>query len=162
MEQSRASPLFVGIDAAKDRLDAHVQPTGEAFAAARDDDGLAALTARLAGLASRQIAFEATGGFEAAVAAALGAAGRPLAIVNPRQIRAFARTAGRLAKTDRLDAEEARARFAEALRPELRPLPDEAARGLGELVARRRQLVGMIGSESQRRRRLNDRRSVGA
>ena len=131
----------------------HLRPSGEAFAVGRDADGLAALTERLAGLAPRLIVLEATGGFEATVAAALGAAGLPLVVVNPRQIRDFARATGRLAKTDRLDA-EAIARFAEAVQPEPRPLPDEAARRLGELVARRRQMVEMIGSESQRRRQL--------
>jgi transposase len=98
---------------------------------------------------------EATGGFEATVAATLGAASLPLVVVNPRQIRDFVRATGRLAKTDRLDA-EAIARFAKAVQPEPRPLPDEAARGLAELVARRRQLVEMLGSESQRRRQLKD------
>ena len=98
---------------------------------------------------------EATGGFEVTVAAALAAASLPLAVVNPRQIRDFARATGRLAKTDRLDA-EAIARFAERVRPEPRPLPDAAARALGELVARRRQIVEMIGSESQRRRQARD------
>jgi transposase len=83
------------------------------------------------------------------------AARLPLAVVNPRQIRDFARSTGRLAKTDRLDA-EAIARFAEAIRPEPRPIPDAAARALGELVARRRQVVEMIGSESQRRRQLRE------
>ena len=102
---------------------------------------------------------EATGGFEATVAAALSAAGLPLVVVNPRQVRDFARATGRLAKTDRLDA-EAIARFAEAVQPEPRPLPDEAARHLGELVARRRQIVEMIGSESQRRRQLRDAKLV--
>ena len=96
---------------------------------------------------------EATGGFEVTVAAALTAAQLPLAVVNPRQIRDFARATGRLAKTDRLDA-EAIARFAEAVRPEPRPISDAAARALGELVARRRQIVEMIGSEGQRRRQL--------
>ncbi len=155
MERYFASPVFVGIDVAKDRLDVHLRPMGEAFAVARDGDGLAALIERLAKLAPGLIVLEATGGFEATVAAALGAAGLPLVVVNPRQIRDFARATGRLAKTDRLDA-EAIARFAEAVQPEPRPLPDEAARRLGELVARRRQLVEMIGSESQRRRQLND------
>jgi transposase len=153
MEQSSASPVFVGIDVAKGRLDVHLRPSGEAFAVARDGDGLAALGQHLARLAPSLIVLEATGGFEATVAAALGAASLPLVVVNPRQIRDFARATGRLAKTDLLDA-EAIARFAEAVRPEPRPLPDEAARRLTELVARRRQLVEMIGSESQRRRQL--------
>jgi transposase len=155
MERTSSTKLFVGIDVAKGRLDVHVRPAGQAFAVGRDADGLAALTGRLVGLAPWLVVLEATGGFEATVAAALSAAGLPLVIVNPRQVRDFARATGRLAKTDRLDA-EAIARFAEAVQPEPRPLPDEAARGLGELVARRRQIVEMIGSESQRRRQLKE------
>lgn len=147
--------MLVGIDVAKDRLDVHLRPGGEAFAVARDGDGLAAPGERLAKLAPSLIGLEATGGFEATAAAALGAAGLPLVVVDPRQIRDFARATGRLAETGRLDA-EAIARFAEAARPEPRPLPDEAARGLAELVARRRQIVEMIGSESQRRRQLRE------
>jgi transposase len=155
MEHAAAAPVFVGIDVAKDRLDVHLRPSGKAFAVGRDGADLAVLVERLAELAPALVVLEATGGFEVTVAAALGAARLPLAVVNPRQIRDFARATGRLAKTDRLDA-EAIARFAEAIRPEPRPLPDAAARALGELVARRRQLVAMIGSESQRRRQLRE------
>jgi transposase len=87
---------------------------------------------------------------EVRLAAALAAAGLPVAVVNPRQVRAFARATGRLAKTDRLDA-AAIARFAEAVRPPVRPLPDEATRHLGALVARRRQLLEMLVAERNRR-----------
>jgi transposase len=153
MERSSNAAVFVGIDVAKDRLDVHLRPTAEAFAIGRDAAGLAALVERLTVVAPRLVVLEATGGFEAMVAAALAAARLPLAVVNPRQIRDFARATGRLAKTDRLDA-EAIARFAEAVQPQPRALPDEAARALGELVARRRQIVEMIGGESQRRRQL--------
>ena len=100
---------------------------------------------------------EATGGFEVTVAAALAAAGLPLAVVNPRQIRDFARAMGRLAKTDALDA-EAIALFAERIRPEPRPVADADARTLAELVARRRQLVEMIGMERNRLRLVRARR----
>ena len=100
---------------------------------------------------------EATGGFELTVAAALAGAGLPLAVVNPRQVRDFARATGRLAKTDALDA-EAIARFAEAIRPEPRPLAGEDAQALSELVARRRQLVEMIGMEKNRARQARARR----
>ena len=144
MERSSAVPVFVGIDVAKDRLDVHLRPSGEALAVGRDAAGLTVLVERLAELAPSLVVLEATGGFEVTVAAALTAAQLPLAVVNPRQIRDFARATGRLAKTDRLDA-EAIARFAEAVRPEPRPIPDAAARALGELVARRRQIVEMIG-----------------
>jgi transposase len=155
MEHSPAAPTFVGIDVAKDRLDVHLRPSDEAFALSRDGAGLDALVERLAALGSALVVLEATGGFEVAVAGALAAAGLPLVVVNPRQIRDFARATGRLAKTDRLDA-EAIARFAEAVRPAPRALPSAAAHALGELVARRRQLVEMITSEGQRRRQTRD------
>ena len=147
--------MFVGIDVSKDRLDVHLRPSGEAFAVARDGPGLEALAARLRGHAPLLVVLEATGGFESMVAAALASAALPLAVVNPAQIRAFARATGRLAKTDRLDA-EAIARFAEAIRPEPRPVPDAEAAALAELVARRRQIVEMIGMESNRRRQARN------
>ena len=149
--------VFVGIDVAKDRLDVHVRPSGEAFAVARDSEGLAQLVDRLASLAPGLIVLEATGGFETVVAAALGAAQLPLAVVNPRQIRDFARATGRLAKTDALDAEVI-ALFAERIRPEPRPLPDEQSRLLAEMVARRRQIVEMMTAERNRRRSLTGKR----
>lgn len=155
MERSSSGPVFVGIDAAKDRLDVHLRPTAESFAVARDGPGLAALAERLAALGPSLVVLEATGGFGITVAAALAAVQLPLAAVNPRQIRGFARATGRLAKTDRLDA-RAIARFAEAVRPRPRPVPDEAARALGELVTRRRQIVEVIGSETQRRQQLRE------
>lgn len=155
MEHSPAGPTFVGIDVAKDRLDVHLRPADEAFALGRDGAGLEALVERLMALAPTLVVLEATGGFEVVVAGALAAAGLPLVVVNPRQIRDFARATGRLAKTDRLDA-EAIARFAEAVQPAPRPVPSAAAQALGELVARRRQLVAMITSEGQRRRQARD------
>ncbi len=144
--------MFVGIDVSRDRLDVHLRPTGESFAVTRDGQGLEQLTARLGVVEPELVVLEATGGFEITVAAAVAAADLPLAIVNPAQIRAFARAIGRLAKTDRLDAELI-ARFAEQVRPTARPLADAHAQALAELVARRRQLVEMIGMESNRRRR---------
>jgi transposase len=159
MEHLPAAPTFVGIDVAKDRLDVHLRPWDEAFALSRDGVGLEALVERLVARSPALVVLEATGGFEVAVAGALAAAGLPLVVVNPRQIRDFARATGRLAKTDRLDA-EAIARFAEAVRPQPRPVPDQAARALGELVSRRRQLVEMLTSERQRRRQLRAPRLV--
>ena len=94
--------MFVGIDVSKDRLDVHVRPSGEAFAVARDGEGLDRLAAKLRALAPALVVLEATGGLEAVVAAAVAGAGLPLAVVNPAQVRAFARATGRLAKTDRL------------------------------------------------------------
>ena len=96
-------PVFVGIDVAKDHLDVHLRPSGEAFSLPHNADAFEELVTRLVGLAPELIVLEATGGFEAAVAAALASAGLRLAIVNPRQVRAFARAIGRLAKTDRLE-----------------------------------------------------------
>ena len=104
MEQPPAASSFVGVDVSKDRLDVHLRPSGETFAVARDGEGLEALVAALCRRDVALVVLEATGGFELTVAAALAGAGLPLAVVNPRQIRAFARATGRLAKTDALDA----------------------------------------------------------
>ena len=133
MEQS-----FVGIDVAKDRLDVHVRPSGDTFALARDGEGVAALVERRRAAIPQLIVVEATGGFEQVVAGQLADARLPLVVVNPRQIRDFARATGRLAKTDRIDAAVI-AHFAEAVRPPVRPLPDKKAHVLDELVTRRRQ-----------------------
>lgn len=151
------SPVFVGIDVSKDRLDVHLRPSGEAFAVARNDEGLDSLAPRLAALNPVLVVLEATGGFEITVAAALAGAGLPLVVINPRQIRDFARATGRLAKTDALDAEII-AVFAERVQPVPRALPDQQARALADLVARRRQIVEMIGTESNRRRQVRDKR----
>jgi transposase len=151
MEQPAAEPHFVGIDVSKDRLDVHVLPSQQAFAVARNGEGLDRLAGELRALAPVLVVLEATGGFEVTVAAALAGAGLPLAVVNPRQIRDFARATGRLAKTDALDAQII-ALFAERIRPEPRPIAAAEVQVLGELVARRRQLIEMIGMESNRRR----------
>jgi transposase len=151
--------MFVGIDVSKDRLDVHLRPSAERFAVARDGHGLDQLVARLVTTRPELVVLEATGGFEITVAAALATAGLPLAVVNPAQIRAFARAIGRLAKTDRLDAELI-ARFAEQVRPAPRPVLDEQAQILAELVARRRQIVEMIGMESNRRRQARSAKVV--
>jgi transposase len=152
---------FVGIDVAKDRLDVHLRPSGEAFAVARDGKGLAMLVKRLQALAPALVAMEATGGYETVVASAVAAAQLPLAVVNPRQIRDFARATGKLAKTDRIDA-AAIAHFAEAVRPPARPIADAEAQALGELVARRRQVIEMIVAEGHRRRMASQRRVIRA
>lgn len=145
--------ITVGIDVSKDRLDVGVRPSGEAFAVERNAAGLERLTARLKELSPQIVALEATGGFETVAAAALAGAGLPVAIVNPAQIRAFAKALGQRAKTDPIDAAVI-AHFAEATRPEVRPLPDEATRLLADLVTRRRQIVEMIGAERQREKRM--------
>jgi transposase len=144
---------YVGVDVSKDRLDVHVRPSGEAFVVARDDKGLATLLDRLQAIRPRLIAVEATGGYETVVAAAVGGAGLPLAVVNPAQVRHYAQALGKRAKTDPIDAEMI-ARFAEATRPEPRALPDEATQMLAELVARRRQIITMMVAERQRATRL--------
>lgn len=148
---------IVGIDVSKDRLDVHVLPEGERFAVARAGAGVEELVARLKDRSVAIIALEATGGFETIVAAGLAGAGLPVVVVNPAQIRAFAQALGRRAKTDPIDAEVI-ARFAEATRPEIRPLADEDTQLMADLVARRRQIVEMIGAESQRDRRTRDKR----
>src|SRR4051812_32080876 len=110
------APVFVGIDVSKHRLDIHLRPSGERLTIDYDDGSVAALIERLGALTPALIVLEATGGMEVRLAAALAAAGLPVAVVNPRQVRAFARAVGRLAKTDRLDAAVI-AHFAEAVRP---------------------------------------------
>jgi transposase len=148
--------IFVGIDVSKDRLDVHVRPSGESFAVTSEEAGMAALLARLAVLAPTLVVLEATGGYEAAVAAALAHAGVPVAVVNPRQIRDFARATGQLAKSDTLDARVI-ARFAETVQPPVRPLATDQAQALAELVARRRQLVDMLAAETNRSRQARTR-----
>jgi transposase len=145
--------MTVGIDVSKDRLDVAVRPSGELFAVERNAAGLEGLVVRLRELSVHLVALEATGGFETIAAAALAAAGLPVVVVNPAQIRAFAKAVGQRAKTDPIDAAVI-ARFAEATRPEPRPLPDEATRLLADLVARRRQIIEMIGAERQREKRV--------
>jgi transposase len=145
--------IAVGIDVSKDRLDVAVRPSGEAFSVERNGSGLDRLVGRLRELSPQLVALEATGGFETVAAAALGGAGLPVVIVNPAQIRAFAKAIGQRAKTDPIDAAVI-AHFAEATKPPVRPLPDEACRLLADLVARRRQIVEMIGAERQRDKRI--------
>jgi transposase len=145
------SEIFVGVDVSKDRLDVHVLPAGQAFAVARNPAGIEDLIGRIAPLAPSLIVLEATGGLEMVVTAALAGAGLPVAALNPRQIRDFARATGTLAKTDAIDAAVI-ARFARAVRPPVRALPDEDARALAEFVARRRQVIEMAVAERNRRR----------
>lgn len=143
--------VYVGIDVSKARLDVHIRPHGEAFVVASDDEGLAQLTRRLAEFGPALVVLEATGGLQSRAAGQLAAAGFAVAVVNPRQVRDFAKATGRLAKTDAIDAGVI-AHFAEAVRPEPRPLPDEDAAALAELMARRRQLVEMVVAEKNRLR----------
>lgn len=149
--------ICIGIDVSKDRLDGYVLPQAQAFSVARDAEGVSALVARVGELKPGLVVLEATGGFEQVVAAALAGAGLPVVVVNPRQIRDFARAIGRLAKTDRIDAQVI-ALFAERVRPEVRPLSDDQTRLLDELVTRRRQVIEMIVAEGNRARLLESRR----
>jgi transposase len=149
--------IAVGIDVSKDRLDVAVRPNGEAFAVSRNGAGLELLAGRLVALSPQIVALEATGGFETIAAAALAGAGLPVVVVNPAQVRAFARAIGQRAKTDPIDAAVI-AHFAEATKPQIRPLPDDATRLLADLVARRRQIVEMMAAEGQRERRATDKR----
>ena len=144
-----AEAVFVGIDVAKDVLDVAVRPALETWRVANDDAGCAALVARLRTLAPALIVLEATGGYERAVVAALAAAGLPVVVANPRQVRDLARASGQLAKTDAIDA-GILALFAERVRPEIRLLPDAEAQALAALLTRRRQLLEMLVAEQNR------------
>jgi transposase len=147
---------FVGIDVSKARLDVHVQPAGEEFSVANDEAGTAELIVRLASSGRPAlVVLEATGGLQERAALALASAGLYVAVVNPRQVRDFARATGRLAKTDRLDAQVIAA-FAEAVKPEPRPLADAERQALIDLVVRRRQLVEMRAAEKIRRSQIAD------
>lgn len=141
--------VFVGIDVAKAQLDVAVRPSGEVWQFANDPPGVQSLAKRLQDLGPTLVLLEATGGLEYLVVGELAMVGLPLAVVNPRQVRRFAQATGRLAKTDKLDA-QVLAQFADVVRPEPRPLPDVATRELAALVTRRRQLVEMRTSELQR------------
>lgn len=144
--------VIVGIDVSKDRLDVAVRPGGIAFAVSRDGEGIASLVEHLGRFVLKAVAVEATGGFEKVVAAGLAGAGLPVVVVNPAQVRAFAHALGKRAKTDPIDAAVI-AHFVEATSPVIRPLPDEETRLLADLVARRRQIIAMIGAERQREMR---------
>ena len=144
-----ALPVFVGIDVAKTDLVTGLRPTGETWTVSNDEAGIQELLQRLRPHGPVLVVIEATGGYERGVVAALAAAGTPLVVANPRQVRDFARSTGQLAKTDRIDA-QVLALFAERMRPEPRPLPDEATRTLTALLARRRQILEMLTAERNR------------
>ena len=141
--------MFVGIDVSKARLDVAVHPGAEVWHASNDARGIAELLEQLKELGPELIVVEATGGYENAGVAALGAAGLPVVVVNPRQVRDFAKAMGLLAKTDRIDA-SVLALFGERVRPALRELPSEAAHELEALLSRRRQILEMMQAERNR------------
>ena len=148
-QEHAAVAIVVGIDVSKAALDVALRPSGEAWRCANNEAGIAELVGRLQALSPQLIVLEATGGLERLMVAALALAGLPIAVVNPRQVRNFAKATGRLAKTDALDA-AALAHFAEAIHPAPRPLPDAASQALAALVERRRQVVGMLTAEQNR------------
>jgi transposase len=141
--------MFIGIDVSKARLDVAIRPSAEKLSVSNDEAGIQALVTRLSEIKPALIVLEATGGLERSVSGTLGSAQLPVVVVNPRQVRDFAKALGQLAKTDRIDA-EVLARFAEAIRPPLRPLPDKVSLELRSLVARRRQLIEMMVAEKNR------------
>ena len=142
-------PRYVGIDVSKTEVDVAVRPTGQRWVVSYDETGVEELVSQMVDLSPALVLLEATGGLELSLVAALAAAALPVVVVNPRQVRNFARATGTLAKTDALDA-EALAHFAEAVRPDVRPLRDAETQVLNSLVARRQQVVTMLVSEKNR------------
>jgi transposase len=142
-------PVFVGIDVAKAQLDVALRPKGAPLCVPNTAVGITQVLEHLQSVEPVAIVLEATGDFELPLAAALAEAGLPVTIVNPRQVRDFAKAAGKLAKTDALDA-QILAHFAEVMRPAPRPLPDAITQTLGAIVTRRRQLIEMLTAEKNR------------
>jgi transposase len=143
------SPLvFVGIDVSQTCLDIAIRP-GASYSLTHEEAAIVVLVEQLLALGPTLIVLEATGGMEIPLTSALATAGLPVVVVNPRQVRDFAKASGRLAKTDALDA-QVLAQFAEVMRPQPRPLPDAETRALGALLTRRRQLVEMLTAEKNR------------
>jgi len=140
---------FVGIDVSKTALDVCVQPSGQALHVAYDEAGIGRIVECLQEARPALIVMEATGGLEIRLASELASAGWPVAVINPRQVRDFAKATGQLAKTDRVDA-AVLAAFAKAIRPQARPLKDADTRALNDMVSRRRQLIAMRVQETLR------------
>ena len=140
---------YVGIDVAKAWVDVAVRPTGSIWRVNYEDDEVAALVAQLQKMQPAAVILESTGGLETPLVVALTTAALPVAVVNPRQVRDFAKSTGQLAKTDRLDA-QILAHFGEAVRPPMRPLRDADTQALAALVARRRQVLTMLTAENNR------------
>lgn len=144
-----STPVVIGIDVSKAYLDVAERPGPAPVRVANDEGGITQLVARLVVVRPTLIVLEATGGLEVPVVAALAAAGFAVAVVNPRQVRDFAKAVGQLAKTDTLDA-QVLAHFAAVIRPEPRPLPDAERQALAALLTRRRQIIAMLVAEQQR------------
>jgi transposase len=141
--------VFVGIDISKDRLDTFIRPQETFFSEPYTEQGVRALVKRVTELSPQLVLLEATGGYEAQIVAALAHAKLPVVLINPRQVRDFAKAMGKLAKTDHIDA-RVLARFAEAVRPEPRLLPDQDQKELASLMSRHCQIVEMIVMEKNR------------
>ena len=141
--------IFVGIDVAKAQLDVAVRPADDRWEISHDDAGIGQLVSQLKSLGPAMVLVEASGGLELPLVAALASGELPVVVVNPRQVRDFARATGKLAKTDALDA-AVLAHFAEAVRPPVRPLRDAGTQALNSLVARRHQVMTMLVSEKNR------------
>ena len=141
--------IYVGIDVAKAQVDVAVRPTGQRWVVSFDETGVGELVSQMEDLSPALVLLEASGGLELPLVAALAAAALPVVVVNPRQIRDFARATGTLAKTDALDA-AVLAHFAEAVRPPVRPLRDAETQALNALAARRHQVMIMLVSEKNR------------
>jgi transposase len=151
MKKSTESPIFIGIDVSKASLDVAVRPTGETWQVNNDLEGIDQLLEKVRHISPTLIILEATGGYEAASATAMAIVGLPVAVINPRQARDFAKSLGRMAKTDRIDA-AVLARFGEVVRPEPRSLADDQSAELQALMVRRRQLIEMVVAEKNRMR----------
>jgi len=145
----REQGVFVGIDVAKDSLEVSIRPSGEGETFANNDQGIALMRAFINQFTPVLIVCEATGSFETRAVTDLAVSGLPVVVVNARQVRDFARATGTLAKTDRIDARVI-AHFADAVRPDVRPLKDRDAQRLDALITRRRQLVDMLTAEKNR------------
>jgi transposase len=148
-DEMEPSAIVVGIDVSKTELTVARHPSGERWASGTDPAAVEALVGQLVALRPALVVVEATGGYERAVVAACAAAGVPIAVVNPRQVRAFAQALGRTAKTDAIDA-EVLALFGARIQPTARAIPDAETQALAGLVARRRQLLEMLSAERQR------------
>ena len=145
---------YAGIDVAKARVDVAVRPDGDIWGVDYDESGVRELVSVLETLEPAAVLLEATGGLEVPLVSALAAAALPVVMVNPRQVRDFAKATGRLAKTDALDA-QVLAHFAEAVRPPVRPLRDADTQELNSLMTRRNQLMTMLVAEKNRLRRAS-------
>ena len=151
----KPEPTYIGIDVSKDRVDIAVRPSGQIWSTPYEEEEVEKLVARLQALEPATVILEATGGLELTLVAALAAASLPVAVVNPRQVRDFAKSTGQLAKNDRLDA-QVLAHFGEAIHPPMRALRDSDTQILGSMLARRRQLVAILMEKNRLSRALRE------